>query len=456
MVGGAVRNALLGEPVHEVDVTTTAIPDVIIARAKAAGLRAIPTGIEHGTITILCEGEPFEATTLREDVETHGRHATVRFGRDFRADALRRDFTINQLSVDAHGVVHDYAGGLDDIAARRVRFIGDAQTRVREDYLRILRFFRFHAAYADGAMDARRHARLHRAAPRACGPVARARAGRIDEAARRRRAAESVEVMTHAGIMGEAIAGVPNPARLARVKAIEAAHAMAPDAVLRLAGARACRWRRTRGACASFCACRTRTRRGLWTPRARSPHGMGATRRRPNASCAPRSTGAAGEAARDGLVLAQAESRAASGRRALARRARVRCSDAPEPKLPVSGADFIARGLQARPGHGRGAEALRGGVDRGGFSRRRGRDRAAGGRGGAARRPVMHKTHTCCLRATDAAGGLVNHINRKLGSAGGQRETAGAAEGGRKSGRKAGLSSFCDALGPASQPILIL
>src|SRR5690606_10026913 len=125
----------------EVDVTTTATPDVIIARAKKAGLRAIPTGIDHGTITIVSDGSPFEATTLREDVETHGRHATVRFGRDFRADALRRDFTINQLSVDAHGRVHDYAGGLKDIAARRVRFIGDAMTRVREDYLRILRFF---------------------------------------------------------------------------------------------------------------------------------------------------------------------------------------------------------------------------------------------------------------------------------------------------------------------------
>lgn len=99
VIGGAVRNALLGECVHDVDLTTTATPDVIIARAQKAGLRAVPTGIEHGTITLVCDRVAFEVTTLREDVETHGRHATVRFGRDFRADALRRDFTIDRKSV---------------------------------------------------------------------------------------------------------------------------------------------------------------------------------------------------------------------------------------------------------------------------------------------------------------------------------------------------------------------
>ena len=114
----------------------------------------MPTGIEHGTITVVIDGRPFEVTTLREDVETFGRHAKVRFGRDWRADAERRDFTMNALSVGADGVVHDYVGGLADLEARRVRFIGDAAKRIAEDYLRILRFFRFHAAYGHGLPDA--------------------------------------------------------------------------------------------------------------------------------------------------------------------------------------------------------------------------------------------------------------------------------------------------------------
>jgi len=153
IVGGAVRNALLGRPVTEVDCTTTMLPDAIVARAEAAGFKAVPTGIEHGTITVIVEGEPYEITTLREDVETDGRHAVVHFGRDFVLDAKRRDFTINALSLGLDGRLHDYTGGLADLAARRVRFIGDAHTRIREDYLRIMRFFRFHAEYAQGDPD---------------------------------------------------------------------------------------------------------------------------------------------------------------------------------------------------------------------------------------------------------------------------------------------------------------
>nr|WP_262028181.1 CCA tRNA nucleotidyltransferase [Microvirga sp. Mcv34] len=153
IVGGAVRNALLGRPVTEVDCTTTLLPDAIIARAEAAGFKAVPTGIEHGTITVVVEGEPYEITTLREDVETNGRHAIVHFGRDFWLDARRRDFTINALSLGLDGRLHDYTGGVTDLAARRVRFIGDAHTRIREDYLRIMRFFRFHAEYAQGDPD---------------------------------------------------------------------------------------------------------------------------------------------------------------------------------------------------------------------------------------------------------------------------------------------------------------
>src|SRR5262245_64793661 len=146
-VGGAVRNALLGVPVLEVDVATTAVPEEVVKRVTAAGFKSVPTGIEHGTVTVVIDKHPFEVTTLRKDVETYGRHAKVQFGRDWKADAERRDFTINALSAGRDGTVFDYTGGLDDLAHRRVRFIGDPARRIAEDYLRILRFFRFHAAY---------------------------------------------------------------------------------------------------------------------------------------------------------------------------------------------------------------------------------------------------------------------------------------------------------------------
>jgi len=153
VVGGAVRNALLKIPIGDIDIATTALPAEVMRRAKAAGIKSVPTGIEHGTVTLVVDGQPFEVTTLREDTETFGRKAKVAFGRDWVADAQRRDFTINGLSVDADGVVHDHVGGFDDIAARRVRFIGDPNQRIAEDYLRILRFFRMHAAYGHGEPD---------------------------------------------------------------------------------------------------------------------------------------------------------------------------------------------------------------------------------------------------------------------------------------------------------------
>src|SRR5580658_3899240 len=152
-VGGAVRNELLGLPIGDIDIATSALPDEVVRRARAAGIKSVPTGIEHGTVTLVVDAQPFEVTTLREDVETFGRKAKVAFGRDWVRDAERRDFTINGLSVDADSVVHDHVGGLDDIAARRVRFIGDPDARIAEDYLRILRFFRIHAAYGAGEPD---------------------------------------------------------------------------------------------------------------------------------------------------------------------------------------------------------------------------------------------------------------------------------------------------------------
>lgn len=154
IVGGAVRNALIGCPIVDVDLATTALPEVVVERVTEAGMRAIPTGIAHGTVTVIVNGQSYEVTTLREDIETDGRHATVMFGTDFARDAVRRDFTINALYADATGAVYDFVGGLDDILYRRVRFIGNARERIREDYLRILRFFRFSADYANGTLDA--------------------------------------------------------------------------------------------------------------------------------------------------------------------------------------------------------------------------------------------------------------------------------------------------------------
>lgn len=153
IVGGAVRNLLLGEAANDVDLATTALPAETIRRGRKAGFKAVPTGIEHGTVTLVSGRASFEVTTLRRDVETDGRRAKVVFGRDFAADALRRDFTINALGLDRSGALHDYSDGLADLAQRRVRFIGQAEARIREDYLRILRFFRFHARYGVGAPD---------------------------------------------------------------------------------------------------------------------------------------------------------------------------------------------------------------------------------------------------------------------------------------------------------------
>ncbi len=154
IAGGAVRNALLAEPVSDIDIATTNLPDETARRAEAAGFKAVPTGVEHGTITVIAGGKPNEVTTLRADVETDGRRAKVRFGRDWKEDAQRRDFTINALYAEADGTVVDLVGGLADIETRRLRFIGDAEDRIREDYLRILRFFRFFAWYGTGRPDA--------------------------------------------------------------------------------------------------------------------------------------------------------------------------------------------------------------------------------------------------------------------------------------------------------------
>lgn len=149
-VGGCVRDAILGRPVKDVDIATHDDPQKVMELLKAAGIRAIPTGIEHGTVTAVTGKAHFEITTLREDVETHGRRATVAFTDDWEADAARRDFTFNAISCGPDGTIYDPFGGIEDLKAGRVRFVGDAETRIKEDVLRLLRFFRFHAWYGRG------------------------------------------------------------------------------------------------------------------------------------------------------------------------------------------------------------------------------------------------------------------------------------------------------------------
>ena len=152
-VGGCVRDAVLGRAIGDIDIATPEPPELVIERLTAAGLKAVPTGIQHGTITAVAGGKAFEITTLRRDVETFGRHARIAFTDDWREDAARRDFTFNALSCTPEGVLFDYFGGVQDLTAGRVRFVGDARQRIAEDRLRLLRFFRFLAWYGRGGPD---------------------------------------------------------------------------------------------------------------------------------------------------------------------------------------------------------------------------------------------------------------------------------------------------------------
>ncbi len=234
-VGGAVRNTLLGEPIDDVDIATTAPPDAVMAAAKRAGLAGHPTGLQHGTVTLVADGLTFEVTTLRRDVETDGRHAVVAFTKDWAEDAGRRDFTINALYCDPDGTLFDPLGGAADLEPARVRFIGDARARIREDYLRILRFFRFSARYAADGADAEGLA--------ACGAerdgLARISAERIRVELLKLlvtdRAAEMCCIMQAHGFLVGILGLAPAPGRLARMIALEAALNRTQDAIQRLA-----------------------------------------------------------------------------------------------------------------------------------------------------------------------------------------------------------------------------
>jgi poly(A) polymerase len=343
VIGGAVRNALLGLAAGDVDLATTAVPEVVVARVEADGMRAVPTGLTHGTVTVIVASRPFEVTTLREDVETDGRRARVVFGRDFAHDARRRDFTVNALSASADGRVFDYVGGLADLAAGRIRFIGTARERIQEDYLRVLRFFRFHAAYGRGPLDAEGFAAA--IAERAgLEYLSRERIrAELLKLLVARRAAAVVEAMAGAGLLGVLRAGIAQPQRFARVAAIEQAGASAPDAVLRLAalgvqiaedaerlrrGLRLSNeeYERLAGAASALVALHGRDN----APPARELREMLFRRGR--------------QAAADALILAQAEAGVAVDADDW-RAARRFVADTPLPRLPFSGAEVMAKGV---------------------------------------------------------------------------------------------------------------
>jgi poly(A) polymerase len=201
VAGGAVRNALLGAPINDVDLATTMVPQDVMRVCKAAGFGVHPTGIDHGTVTVVNGSRTFEVTTLRCDVETDGRRAVVSFTRDFAEDAIRRDFTMNALYCSATGKIDDFTNGYADILKRRVRFVGNAETRIKEDYLRILRLFRFHAAYGEGTCDAKGLA----AATKLRAGLKKISAERISQEMKKlvvaRRAVAALQVMAKAGIL---------------------------------------------------------------------------------------------------------------------------------------------------------------------------------------------------------------------------------------------------------------
>jgi poly(A) polymerase len=230
-VGGCVRNGLMGLPVADIDIATTALPAETIAAAEAAGMAAIPTGVDHGTITVVTEGRPFEVTTLRRDVATDGRRAVVAYSHDWAEDAARRDFTMNALYCGADGTVFDPLGGYVDLQARRVRFIGSPEQRIREDYLRILRFFRFHAQYGVGDLD--KPGAL--ACVRLRDGLAQLSAERVGAEIMKLLAAPfavaAIAEMFDLGLLVDVLAAAPRLHRFARLVDLDTA----PDAALRLA-----------------------------------------------------------------------------------------------------------------------------------------------------------------------------------------------------------------------------
>jgi poly(A) polymerase len=234
-VGGAVRNAMLGAPVNDIDIAVPMPPEEARARLEARGIEVVPTGIAHGTVTAIAGPTLFEVTSLRRDVETDGRHAVVAFTDDWAEDAFRRDFTINALYAAPDGEVFDYATGIEDLIAGRVRFMGDPAARIAEDYLRVLRLFRFHAWYGRGEIDPP-GLRAAAAAKDRLGSLSAERVAkemlRLLEAAG---PAPVLRVMAAAGLLSTLLPGAVQLARLERLVAIDADNFFPPDPLLRLA-----------------------------------------------------------------------------------------------------------------------------------------------------------------------------------------------------------------------------
>ncbi len=231
LVGGVVRDLLAARPVTDLDLATPEPPQTVTDRLRADGIKVIPTGLAHGTVTALVDRQPFEITTLRRDVETDGRRAVVAWTDDWREDAARRDFTINAMSVDRQGSLHDHFGGADDLRAGRVRFVGDAASRIAEDALRILRFFRFHARYGRGLPDPA----AADAIGAAVGLLRHLSAERVWTELRRLLAgpdpARALVPMQGLGVLDALLPQGGDPPRLVRLLALDAP----PDPLLRLA-----------------------------------------------------------------------------------------------------------------------------------------------------------------------------------------------------------------------------
>ena len=234
-VGGAVRDTLLGLPVKDIDMATPLRPDAVMEQLAAAGIRTVPTGIEHGTVTALLAGGPVEITTLRRDVSTDGRRATVAFAEAWHEDAARRDFTINALYADPDsGRIHDWFDGLADLAGRRVRFIGAARERIREDHLRILRYFRFQARFGSLPPDAEAEAACAELAPTLKGLSRERVAMELLNLLALPDPAPTVQRMADLGVLA-VILPEADPAPLARLTATERREQVTPDPLRRLA-----------------------------------------------------------------------------------------------------------------------------------------------------------------------------------------------------------------------------